>query len=1062
MAKQSPDKLSAIEQAAHSGAYGLNPLPLPTDKQKESGNFKKGKFNLYGLRIAIEQPTNTYRTGIDSDGVKWRNRLAANYGYILGSIGNDSKPIDCFVGEYPQADTVYIVNQFVDGYFDEHKIMLCFPSEREAIAAYKTSYAQGWNGLHSIVKASVNQFKKWLAHGSKQRPVTKTSLPIELTKMQTVQWDANGKPLNTDLSTILYHIGAESEGRGLLLDAVTPEEFNADYAAYFVQEDYLDSLSVFYNKLNMTARLIANTMNKVGGDLQCTITQADEENGVEANPLITKPYKKYGVLNVSLVFTLSDAQTVTIVTHNPDSTPSKIQPHDMMVSWKTLLNKKDITAVVSPESGKDLPIQEIAKRIMQLANKNSAAFTKANQGAADTMKLIDDLSTEISGLESTKTAKLAELAVVQSDYEDWQVSQATQPATVAPVTSDFVPTHTYHDSDLGQDVYVMRNEDGNWQSADGSEYVDIDSEVEPVKDDPNFPDYGVHPGNFLPEKGTEPQPDPVVTPEPDKPMTDLFKSGLLKALKQKTANTDGSAPSIDDFALRVGKLLLEKNISPEMLAEFAGTSADKAVDAIYPMLWGNSQPTQTIDPVAKSNIEAANISAAIKKKAIAYLSANPTSHTIDGISPKSLKAIMESIKAALFAEIKVLSPLFEEQATLAGTGMVIALDNNSWLQIEVQDRNGNKVTFSTMDARDENDLENSSIDDIKNLFDSTKTLEDLKSWGFALPFDLDVKAFVANVIKPVVDEFLAKQAAVPATEPAAVEHKTGVPYDIDTHNGLVTYTEMAQFYDKDSGGIVAKESFFAQKYESKLNGSAITGVDFYIFKTKEDAIAHTEKAQKEYEAGIAKKEADALKAEEKAKKEAEKMSDDINGFLVGKDEKTKALIRIALDKLYKIDGETVNARDFIDKKHETSELETRIREENVIKDMSRSAYNNATQEQQDAHEKKQREAGTKKVYIVNSYELGKIAYDYAIHINKGANVPEPTPTPEPQPPVVETPTNSFDADIEALRGLAGKPEFDSEIDALAEKIDSAGLMEQYDAILADLVKLDANAVAGGV
>ena len=43
------------------------------------------------------------------------------------------------------------------------------------------------------------------------------------------------------------------------------------------------------------------------------------------------------------------------------------------------------------------------------------------------------------------------------------------------------------------------------------------------------------------------------------------------------------------------------------------------------------------------------------------------------------------------------------------------------------------------------------------LFDSTSTIEELRQWGFALPFDLDVKAFVANVIKPVVDEFLSKK-----------------------------------------------------------------------------------------------------------------------------------------------------------------------------------------------------------------------------------------------------------------------------------------------------------------
>jgi hypothetical protein len=45
------------------------------------------------------------------------------------------------------------------------------------------------------------------------------------------------------------------------------------------------------------------------------------------------------------------------------------------------------------------------------------------------------------------------------------------------------------------------------------------------------------------------------------------------------------------------------------------------------------------------------------------------------------------------------------------------------------------------------------------MFDATRTLEGLKQYEFKLPFDLDVPAFVDNVIKPVVERFLAAQSA---------------------------------------------------------------------------------------------------------------------------------------------------------------------------------------------------------------------------------------------------------------------------------------------------------------
>ncbi|MEI6746324.1 MAG: hypothetical protein WCL34_10205, partial [Methylococcaceae bacterium] len=154
----------------------------------------------------------------------------------------------------------------------------------------------------------------------------------------------------------------------------------------------------------------------------------------------------------------------------------------------------------------------------------------------------------------------------------------------------------------------------------------------------------------------------------------------------------------------------------------------------------NAKEPQGIDPVALENINAANLSDAIKKKATAYLNANPSSHTIEGISPKSLKAIMESIKTALFAEIQALSPLFKN------------LDNAMTLSIPV----AGSYYPSSIDIVVDPDYRFSFRQDGEKIYDSTSTIEELRQWGFALPFDLDVKAFVANVIKPVVDEFLGK------------------------------------------------------------------------------------------------------------------------------------------------------------------------------------------------------------------------------------------------------------------------------------------------------------------
>ena len=100
-----------------------NEAQNPTDKQKEAGNYKHGKIKLNGLLIMIENPFGGYRSGTDSNGTKWSCRLSAHYGYFKGTLGD---AVDVFVGNFPELETVWIVNQFVNGVFDEHKVMFGF------------------------------------------------------------------------------------------------------------------------------------------------------------------------------------------------------------------------------------------------------------------------------------------------------------------------------------------------------------------------------------------------------------------------------------------------------------------------------------------------------------------------------------------------------------------------------------------------------------------------------------------------------------------------------------------------------------------------------------------------------------------------------------------------------------------------------------------------------------------------------------------------------------------------------------------------------------------------
>jgi len=47
-----------------------------------------------------------------------------------------------------------------------------------------------------------------------------------------------------------------------------------------------------------------------------------------------QPFKRLGVVNVGAIFEMSDTQLVTVLFNNPDTTPSKLSPTDVLTSWK--------------------------------------------------------------------------------------------------------------------------------------------------------------------------------------------------------------------------------------------------------------------------------------------------------------------------------------------------------------------------------------------------------------------------------------------------------------------------------------------------------------------------------------------------------------------------------------------------------------------------------------------------------------------------------------------------------------------------------------------------------
>lgn len=365
-------------------------LDDPTEMQAEHGNYRKDRMRISGLRVVIENPRGSVRKWRASDGSSGSQYMTFAYGYIAGTLGNDGDELDCTIGPMPQlSEAAYVVNQFLGGEFDEHKIMLGFTSQAEAQAAYLSNYEYGWQGMESCTPCSMLQLKRWIENGDKSRPLTEDQLTNEGMTMEKVLWDGANKPLHASVEQVLYGLRSVDADDGLLYDSVAVADVlgDADMVLTF------DALVIPYARIEQRMAIMRKVLDRTGKDVKVAAMQ------------VSDPFTQRGTTNVAVIYELTDGQTVSVFFHNPDVTPKKITSADDLVSWKWMLNKRDITVAVAPERGRDLEPRMVAARIMQLAEKNSARFAAANGKRAERLQTIASLQTELD----TKKATLAEL-----------------------------------------------------------------------------------------------------------------------------------------------------------------------------------------------------------------------------------------------------------------------------------------------------------------------------------------------------------------------------------------------------------------------------------------------------------------------------------------------------------------------------------------------------------------------------------------------------------------------------------------------------------------------------
>ena len=193
------------------------------------------------------------------------------------------------------------------------------------------------------------------------------------------------------LSEAYYRLIADKQQERLLFETATIDEVDEVYNPcdendrMTTEELVLEAIRI--QRFNRTESKMTALVRVFNGYLK--------EKNIEAMaPVIGTPKKSGLFATVTVQIPFSDGQVVSIIFHSPDNNKMKIMADDEIIAFRWLLNKRDITHVVSPENDAEVSLQEIGKRTAQLVEKNSARFQVMQKELVAQRKTLEDLKTQ--------------------------------------------------------------------------------------------------------------------------------------------------------------------------------------------------------------------------------------------------------------------------------------------------------------------------------------------------------------------------------------------------------------------------------------------------------------------------------------------------------------------------------------------------------------------------------------------------------------------------------------------------------------------------------------------
>lgn len=223
--------------------------------------------------------------------------------------------------------------------------------------------------------------------------------------------DYFAKPLSNEQIAELM----SGDTAAMMLEPVTIEEIEHTYLldAVTVPELLLSAITTKRQRLDKTMKAFVKSMRAAmnGTDITAGVQLTDLEDGgtkqTLIDPIISKPRKAGLVAVITALIPFNDGQSVSVLFYAPDDDPLKITNDDTLIAFRFLLNKRDITHIVSPNNGRDISLKQTTMALANAVEKNHAKFTankaKANEEKAaleekqETLRSLTDGVADIEG-----------------------------------------------------------------------------------------------------------------------------------------------------------------------------------------------------------------------------------------------------------------------------------------------------------------------------------------------------------------------------------------------------------------------------------------------------------------------------------------------------------------------------------------------------------------------------------------------------------------------------------------------------------------------------------------